>query len=109
MSFEETVIVTILFIAAVMVAGVIIHLQEKKYQSLNESYTKLLDHWQTYLNKTNQEKQSLWTEIEELEKENKELKEQNVSRETTYNKSYGTPEVINWVEQNYAGEDINRG
>ena len=26
---------------------------------------------------------------------------QNVSRETSYNKSYGLPEVVDWVNQNY--------
>ena len=28
-------------------------------------------------------------------------KQENVSRETSYNKSYGLPEVVDWVNQNY--------
>ena len=43
----------------------------------------------------------------ELADKNRELmkqlnaKQQNVSRETSYNKSYGLPEVVDWVNQNY--------
>jgi len=34
-----------------------------------------------------------------------EEKEQNVSRETSYNKSYGDPEITRWIDQRYAKED----
>ena len=45
--------------------------------------------------------------IEELIDSNREYmkqlneKQQNVSRETSYNKSYGMPEVVDWINQQY--------
>ena len=53
--------------------------------------------------------------IEELLEKNREFmkqlnaKQENVSRETSYNKSYGIPEVVDWINSQYppSQEDKN--
>lgn len=102
--YVMTIITMIVVIAAVLV----FYLQYHKYQILDKDYDRTLDNWKEYTEKTNEQKQYFWTEIEKLKKENKELKEQNVSHET-FNKSYGTPEVVDWLDQQYAREEVKRG
>lgn len=102
----------------VFLFSIFIHLQQRAYKELDKGYEYTLDSWQEHIHKSNKEKQGLWTEIEEMKRENEKLKaiieryekEKNVPRETSYNPSYGIPEVVDWINQNYKdGEEVNRG
>ena len=119
MGIEHFLILVTVFIICMCIAAVIINMKEYELKYHKGRYEDLAEQWKNHVESTNKTKQKLWEEIEEISAENDRLKKiidkyekyekDNVPRETGYNKSYGTPEVINWVEQNYAGEDINRG
>ena len=56
--------------------------------------------------KINQDHKERQAQTEDIMAKNRELMKelnakQNVSRETSYNKSYGLPEVVDWVNQQY--------
>jgi len=110
----ETYIIVVLCIALIIMAAITANALSKLketegyYNSLHERHNRKVDK----VNEVNREKHNLWVTIDELEKENEKLKAlvekykaQDVSRETTYNKSYGMPEVVDYFNARYPGEE----
>ena len=70
-------------------------------------YTVAMTSQQNIINRMTSERIQLQEHASELAAKNRELmkqlnaKQENVSRETSYNKSYGLPEVMDWYNQNY--------
>ena len=116
MGIEHFLILITVFIICMCIAAVIITMKEYELKYQKGRYEDLREQWKNHVETTNKTKQKLWEEIEEISAENDRMKKiiekyekDNVPRETGYNKSYGTPEVIDWINQQYAGEDVNRG
>ena len=63
------------------------------------------DRLMSYTSKLVDDKQELEAEVNQLSKEIIKLRNKDVSRETSYNKSYGDPEITRWINQRYAKED----
>ena len=104
-------IIVILCIALIVMAAITANALNKikEYEKRCKTFEKATDNYWKDHRKVEQEKYELWGTIDNLEKENQALKElvekYKVPRETTYNKSYGIPEVVDYFTARYPGEE----
>ena len=92
----------VIILALLGVLALVIFVYTDRYRDLKRDYDILFKNYQDTLG-MNYDYQKAEVELREKNRElMKQLNEkQNVSRETSYNKSYGMPDVVDWINQQY--------